>query len=249
MHLPDPYHARPCKGPTMTDHQLTCRKCGKQFQYHRRKIHCGDECRRLDKNAKLKAWRANGESTHGVCEGCGIAKPKLYTGLCPCCMTLNKSIRVQNFMRARRGSNHLPPRLVTTRSGRTLHCAECGALHSYTPEFGSERYEYKYCSHKCRKRASDRDRTRARRAATRGAEVETVNYNVVFDRDAWRCGLCGVKTLRARRGSPHDRAPVLDHIVPLSKGGKHTYQNVQCACNACNSKKGASLIGQLRLFG
>lgn len=34
----------------------------------------------------------------------------------------------------------------------------------------------------------------------------------------------------------HDKA-VLDHIVPISKGGPHTYSNTQCLCRDCNLKK------------
>ena len=31
--------------------------------------------------------------------------------------------------------------------------------------------------------------------------------------------------------------PTLDHIIPLAKGGTHTWNNVQCACAMCNSEK------------
>jgi 5-methylcytosine-specific restriction endonuclease McrA len=42
---------------------------------------------------------------------------------------------------------------------------------------------------------------------------------------------------------------VLDHIVPLAKGGLHSRANTACACNGCNMKKGArSNIGQPSLL-
>ncbi len=69
----------------------------------------------------------------------------------------------------------------------------------------------------------------------------------VFDRDAWRCQLCGRKTPRALRGKHLPTSPELDHIVPLAAGGGHTWDNVQCACHECNAKKGAKPQGQLRL--
>lgn len=35
----------------------------------------------------------------------------------------------------------------------------------------------------------------------------------------------------------------------LSQGGPHTYSNVQCACRACNIRKGSqSEVGQLPLL-
>jgi 5-methylcytosine-specific restriction endonuclease McrA len=36
----------------------------------------------------------------------------------------------------------------------------------------------------------------------------------------------------------------MDHIIPLSKGGEHTAENVLPACRPCNGKKGAKLLQQ-----
>lgn len=34
--------------------------------------------------------------------------------------------------------------------------------------------------------------------------------------------------------------PTIDHIIPLSKGGLHSWNNIQLAHLSCNSSKGAS---------
>jgi 5-methylcytosine-specific restriction endonuclease McrA len=71
----------------------------------------------------------------------------------------------------------------------------------------------------------------------------------VFERDGWRCQMCGEHTPRRSMGSCEPCAPELDHRVPISKGGGHLWANVQCLCRACNGRKGASLIvGQMPLF-
>jgi 5-methylcytosine-specific restriction endonuclease McrA len=82
----------------------------------------------------------------------------------------------------------------------------------------------------------------------RGATVELVDPIKVFERDGWRCQLCMRKTPARLRGSYDPRAPELDHIVPISKGGAHSYINTQCACRECNGKKLDRPLGQLRLI-
>jgi 5-methylcytosine-specific restriction endonuclease McrA len=72
-----------------------------------------------------------------------------------------------------------------------------------------------------------------------------ISPDEVFKRDGYRCQLCGIKT---RGMVPNPKAPTVDHIVPLAHGGDHSFLNVQCACFACNSRKGASAANdQLRL--
>ncbi|MFH5773580.1 HNH endonuclease [Paracoccus sp. NGMCC 1.201697] len=83
----------------------------------------------------------------------------------------------------------------------------------------------------------------------RGAvDGELVDATRVFERDGYRCGICGRKTLPSKRGSTHERAPELDHIIAIALGGEHRYSNVQCACRSCNGKKGAASLGQMHLF-
>lgn len=87
-----------------------------------------------------------------------------------------------------------------------------------------------------------------RKALERSATIpEPVNPIKVFERDKWRCQICN-KKVQIKTAWKCNSAE-LDHIVPLSKGGVHTYSNVQCLCRQCNGTqgKGARLIGQLTL--
>jgi 5-methylcytosine-specific restriction endonuclease McrA len=47
----------------------------------------------------------------------------------------------------------------------------------------------------------------------------------VFARDGWVCQYCG------------QVAENLDHVLPRSRGGGHTWENVVAACRRCNSRK------------
>lgn len=61
---------------------------------------------------------------------------------------------------------------------------------------------------------------------------------------ASHCHICGK---RFTKSSP----ATLDHVIPLSKGGKHEVTNLAAAHKSCNSRKRARLedeIGQIRLL-
>lgn len=85
------------------------------------------------------------------------------------------------------------------------------------------------------KRAAEA-RRRARKANAK--VVESFNLAEVFERDGWRCGICGEPTNPEAKVPALD-APTLDHIVPLAMGGDHSLANAQCAHFSCNASKGA----------
>lgn len=133
---------------------------------------------------------------------------------------------------------------------KPFECKECGKVVIPKYETGnSKRKEYcsDICSNKYSKRVYGNNHTH--RARHFGCECEAVNPIRVFMRDGWRCQLCGEKLKRKDRGSIKNCAPELDHIIPLSKGGEHSYRNTQCVCRKCNGEKGNIERGQQRLFG
>lgn len=52
-----------------------------------------------------------------------------------------------------------------------------------------------------------------------------LNRRGVFARDGHRCQYCGAA------------AENIDHVVPRSRGGSHTWDNVVASCRACNARK------------
>jgi 5-methylcytosine-specific restriction endonuclease McrA len=73
----------------------------------------------------------------------------------------------------------------------------------------------------------------------KSAYVETVNPLKVFERDGWVCQGCDTPTSPSLRGRKCAGAPELEHIIPLSMGGEHSYRNTQLLCFHCNNRKGA----------
>lgn len=59
----------------------------------------------------------------------------------------------------------------------------------------------------------------------------------VFLRDNFTCQYCGIQT----------RDLTLDHVVPRSKGGPHTWENLVSACKQCNHRKGGKTLDEARL--
>ena len=117
-------------------------------------------------------------------------------------------------------------------------CQGCGK--EYTPL----RNNQIYCSKNCRDRVYARnnpDYTSAKghRYRSRMASVEHEEFiaSEIYERDRWRCGICGKKVNKKLR-HPDLLSPTLDHITPLSLGGPHTRDNVQLAHYICNIKKG-----------
>ncbi|MGB1583716.1 MAG: HNH endonuclease [Solirubrobacterales bacterium] len=60
-----------------------------------------------------------------------------------------------------------------------------------------------------------------------------ITRRAVFARDGWECQYCG------RRGSL-----TMDHVVPRSKGGDTSWENVVACCAGCNRRKGDRSVSQ-----
>jgi 5-methylcytosine-specific restriction endonuclease McrA len=52
-------------------------------------------------------------------------------------------------------------------------------------------------------------------------------------RDAYTCQYCD--------GAPGRHELTVDHVIPRSRGGNHSWENLVTACQACNHKKGSKL--------
>ena len=58
----------------------------------------------------------------------------------------------------------------------------------------------------------------------------SLNRRAVFARDGYQCQYCGRE------------AESLDHVIPRSRGGSHTWDNVVAACRRCNTRKRDDLL-------
>ncbi len=66
-----------------------------------------------------------------------------------------------------------------------------------------------------------------------------LNRHSIFARDEHRCQYCGTRLPGSQLS--------LDHVVPRSRGGGTTWENVVCACLTCNVKKGGRTPKEARM--
>ena len=148
--------------------------------------------------------------------------------------------------REREGKRALMQRLVNLLAYEHV-CPECGA------RFRSGNPKKLYCSTKCSNRAMWRRKSRRRgnqsthvaRAKRYGVEYDrSITLNRLIERDGMTCYLCGKTCTKDdnRWGSFGPDYPTIDHVIPLSKGGTHTWDNVRVACGICNELKGDEVI-------
>ena len=131
-----------------------------------------------------------------------------------------------------------PPKLKVM-SGEQMEfhlCPVCGTL-----VFGRG----KYCSDECRNRAENKIREVRRREKIRKTKRDAgITVESLYRRDGGVCYLCGDKcdfddyTKDGENFIAGGSYPSIDHVVPLSKGGTHTWDNVKLAHHRCNTIKG-----------
>lgn len=79
-----------------------------------------------------------------------------------------------------------------------------------------------------------------KKGASHGVNILHID---IAERDGWICHICHTKVTRETWS--------LDHLIPISKGGQHTPENVALAHMVCNARRGVGnyIPAQLRLFG
>lgn len=93
----------------------------------------------------------------------------------------------------------------------------------------------KFCEYQRKYRSVNREKRNAwnhvRRAKSRsGGRFTPEQWKLLCDWFDNKCLVCGSENI------------TVDHVVPLSMGGKNTIDNLQPLCNPCNNKKHAKII-------
>ena len=113
--------------------------------------------------------------------------------------------------------------------------AKVRAWKKANPEKVSYRAQLKRASDPMAFKAKRAANDHVRRARLRGGAVEKVSVLELIKRDAGVCQICGGE------GDGGDKWSI-DHIIPISKGGEHTYANTRLAHMKCNAGRSNRMV-------
>lgn len=231
------FHSRECCFAYLarTSTQHVCRQCDAVFTWTRQgygsRVYCSATC-----SERSKPWSGDFNLTRHTSwrpmSACAVCQQSIPDGSKTC----SQSCRAVLMRRLLQGKTYRPA------ERHEYACGGCGerfsARHSRTGRCPR-------CAKRHLRRGKGKFRERCKRAGV--PYDSSVTADKVFERDRYRCHLCGCKTPKNLRGKQLPSSPEVDHIVPITCGGGHTWDNVACACRSCNGRKSARPLGQPRL--
>lgn len=216
-----------------------CEICGKEFEtFNHSKKTCSDECsqglkKQRDKRKSKPAIKMEcvicGKPFHTKQpqqKTCGDERCKYYYRL------------MQHRIRNHKYQESKPVKMITY---ELRECKECGELFSV-----DSRLTNVYCSDECRRKHYNIARDHRIPKAQR---IDKISLKRLYKRDKGICYLCGGvcdwndwKVSEKGNPYPGDNYPTRDHVIPVSRGGLDSWENVRLAHWKCNLDKSADII-------
>lgn len=225
----------------MWDNMDICLNCGepitKKSHNKNKRKYCSRECWREHKGLKKTEYKIT------VCDHCGKTfketrdRPNIYCSR-KCSMKARqmREAYYKEHEDERKKKLQEELRELLDNAEDILHlikyerrCKICGRL------FVAKSKTNICCSSICSTR--NENRMKDNRIYKNGKPDMTINLTRLFIRDKGVCQICG-KDIDFDCDPNSGEYPSVDHIIPLSKGGLHSWDNVQLACRRCNWEKG-----------
>lgn len=219
--LPKRFCSKECRSPRKTERATHCCQCGIELipsKTGRAKIACSKKCLDKRKSEKLKQARQRTKSCH-------YCKVDFVTGS-------NK----QKFcsVDCRRKQHKIDHPHQRNTEPKKIVCGWCGQIVIVPPSFTSHKKYHPECKVQAR-RARYRIKTVKRQSLT--VIPSRLSADQIVAQMGAVCGICKDPIdLTLKRTSK--MGLTVDHIIPLSRGGQDTLDNMQPAHWVCNVKKG-----------
>lgn len=161
---------------------------------------------------------------------------RIYVFACECCGVANVSRRARRFCNSRcydkyynETTRQHPQPAAAKRQTELRSCPRCG-------ETFSTIWKHQVCCSKRCAKALEKQRRRVTSGNRNGSD--RIGITQLARRDNWTCHLCSGPVNRGKF-TGHYLDATIDHLVPVSKGGRHVWGNVRLAHFICNSRRGA----------
>lgn len=200
--------------------------------------YCSPECRRDAARARAKAnYERTKDQVNAESRARSAARRAAITKVCPQCgepFTPERSLKQRYCSKRCLGA--------ATRDSAGTECSETDCGRPVRAK-GLCNMHYKRVL-RAEGRMNDVNWNERRRAAwkaryalTRGApDAEKFDYREIYERDGWVCGICS-EPVDPDLAWPDPMSVSLDHVIPVSRGGRHVRENAQCAHLTCNVRK------------
>lgn len=212
-----------------------CVICGKPFDTFRdAAVTCSQECAKV-----LHKGLSRNPLIEKTCKICG----KVYFSKDARRVTCGSA----DCVRKNKTVNHKPPvkHMIKIVSRK---CVVCGSRFDV-----DYRLSTKTCSKNCsleNARISQKRRNKRHdKRISRDKRIDNITLKKLYRRDEGKCYLCGgVCNWNDWRVSdngnkyPGDTYPTIEHVVPISRGGFDSWDNVRLACWKCNLEKSDSIL-------
>lgn len=159
-----------------------------------------------------------------ICEVCNSTYTATYDNQRTCGRACGRVIRIDTRQRKNWPLCHV----------RYLNCAECGEI------FTSHKNRRTLCSEKCCRLHKSRQML-SRYHADPTNWTTTRKRRRLFERDGWRCRICG-KQVSDTVSRNHSMRAVAGHILARATGGEWTDENMATLCYPCNVLDGVNRV-------
>ena len=127
-------------------------------------------------------------------------------------------------------------------------CPECGKqfkppiTHAETKKFCTES-----CKHKAltKKIGISLNSQRKIKAKQNGRYDKDINIYKLIERDGEQCYLCG-DAVSFELNCYDPKYPTIEHVLAISNGGTHSWDNIKVACRDCNCRKSSKLLDNFK---
>lgn len=123
-------------------------------------------------------------------------------------------------------SNH-----IRSKNGKSNTCRECVSKTSVMWSKNNRDRDLAKCS--------------LRYARKKTSTVENVSRDSLVSKYGSTCYICGVETITDVKYKSEPNYRQVEHVIPLSRGGEHSYRNCRIVCLKCNTSKSNKTLYEL----